>query len=114
MKIEEDKIKKLFGKKIRELRKTKHLTQEQLAEMVELDTHHLCKIENGMHFPSLKSIIKLSSILEADFVDLFNFDHSKGKKTINWLTYTIQHKLNNKELNFLEQIVKSLLDMNKQ
>jgi transcriptional regulator with XRE-family HTH domain len=42
------------------LRKNKHLTQEALAELIGMDTQHLCKMENGNHFPTLKNLLKLA------------------------------------------------------
>ena len=38
-------IKKLLGKRIKELRQRKNLTQEQLAEMIDVGERNLSKIE---------------------------------------------------------------------
>ena len=111
MATEEEKFKKLFGKKLRELRREKHLTQEQLAEMVELDTQHLCKMENGLHFPALKNLLKLAKILEINVVDFFVYDDPNEKDIIRKLKYSIQNNLNMKELIFLEQTVNALILM---
>ena len=111
MQSEEDKIKKQFGQKLRELRREKHLTQEQLAEMVELDTQHLCKMENGLHFPRFENLLKISKILEVNVVDMFSYDDPSEKEIIRRLKYNIQNKLNNKELIFLEQTVNALMVM---
>lgn len=45
-------IKILFGKKIKEYRKKKKLTQAQLAEFVNVDDKHISCIESGKNFPS--------------------------------------------------------------
>ena len=42
-------IKKLLGKKIQKIRKTRGITQEKLAELVELDTSSISHIENGKY-----------------------------------------------------------------
>ena len=42
-----ESIKNLFGKRIKELRKERSLTQERLAELIGIDTRNLIKIENG-------------------------------------------------------------------
>ena len=34
-------VKDLFGKRIKELRKARNLTQEQLAELVDIDTRNI-------------------------------------------------------------------------
>lgn len=56
-----------FGIKIRQLRKSMGLTQEQLAEKVGIDNKHLSKIENGLHLPTYKTIKKLFDVLGVDF-----------------------------------------------
>ena len=43
-------IKKLFGRRIKELRQRKGLTQEQLAYMVDVGERNLSKIECGNNF----------------------------------------------------------------
>ena len=59
-----------LGKKIRELRRAMGYTQEQLAELVDIDDKHLSKIENGVHLPTYKTIKKLSEILQFNLQDM--------------------------------------------
>ncbi len=68
-------VKKLFGKRIKELRKEKNLTQEQLAELVDIDTRNIIKIENSQTFPRLKTIEKFMEIFEISASDLFRTEH---------------------------------------
>lgn len=56
-----------LGNKIRKLRKELGLTQEQLAEKIELDSKHLCKIEKGVHLPTYKTLVKLAEVLNFNF-----------------------------------------------
>ncbi len=72
--------KKLLGKRIKELRKTKGLTQEQLAEIINLETCSLSAIESGRHFPSLPTIEKIAITLNHDLKSLFDFQHLKSKQ----------------------------------
>lgn len=46
-------IKKLLGKRIKELRKNKGITQEALSEKAGIDSKHLSRIECGVNFPLL-------------------------------------------------------------
>ncbi len=68
-------VKELFGKRIKELRKEKNLTQEQLAELVDIDTRNIIKIENSQTFPRLKTIEKFMEIFEISASDLFRTEH---------------------------------------
>ena len=75
-------IKTMFGKRVRELRKTMKLTQEQMAEMIEMDTQNLSKMENGSHFPQTKNLEKIAKVLNVEVKDLFEFNHYKSKENL--------------------------------
>ena len=65
--------KKLLGKRIKEIRKSKGYTQEQLSEMIEIETSSLSGIESGRFFPSLHVLDKMSMILNVELVEFFKF-----------------------------------------
>ena len=69
--------KKLLGKRIKELRKNAGLTQEKLAEMINIETTSLSGIESGRHFPSLPTIEKIAHNLNVELKSLFDFNHLK-------------------------------------
>ena len=52
-----------LGKKIRQLRFKAGLTQEQLAEKVDIGTTYLSDIERGAKFPSFSLFIKIVNAL---------------------------------------------------
>jgi len=54
----------IIGQKIRALRKSKGLTQEQLAERLGIDFKHLSKIELGKHMPTYYVLKKLADVLD--------------------------------------------------
>ena len=69
--------KKLLGKRIKELRRNKGYTQEQLSELVGIETSSLSGIESGRFFPSLHVLDKMANVLRillADFFNFFTFD----------------------------------------
>ncbi len=70
--------KKLLGKRIQELRKRANLTQENLAELIELETGSLSAIESGRHYPSLATIEKISNVLKCDIIKFFDYNHLKS------------------------------------
>ncbi len=70
-------LKKYFGKRVKELRNNKSLTQETLAEKISMKTSNLSNIETGKSAPSLVTIIKLMSVLEISPNELFAFYHYK-------------------------------------
>ncbi len=53
-------IRKKFGKRIKELRQSKNLSQEALAHLAELDRTYIPSIEKGERNVSIEVIQKLS------------------------------------------------------
>ena len=53
----------LVGSKIKEKRKKRELTQEQLAEMCDLSVSYIAHIERGTKSLSLETAVKLSNVL---------------------------------------------------
>lgn len=68
-------IKKLLGERIRELRKAKGLTQEQLAELVGVEPRHISRVEGGYSSPSIERLARIAEILEVPIKELFDYKH---------------------------------------
>ena len=75
-------MKKLFGKRLRELRTTKGLTQEKTAELMGIKPENYSRIENGLSFPKPENIEKISKILNVSIAELFEFEHFRDYDTI--------------------------------
>lgn len=59
-----------LGKQIRKRRKKKNLSQEALAEKVDVGTTHISHIETGSTKLSLKTFIRIANALDASADDL--------------------------------------------
>lgn len=75
-------VKKQFGLKIKRLRKKRELTQEQLAEKMQIATRTLCGIENGENFVTSETLEKFFRVLGVTASEMFAFDHIKPKKEL--------------------------------
>lgn len=101
-------IKLLVGKRIKELRKRKNMTQQKLAELINIDQRNMSAIECGINFPT-KHILKISEALQMELVEFFDFGHlsisnSDKKKTIlDALEILDQH-----DLDIVYRLVKSM------
>ena len=73
---------KVFGKRIKELRERKQLTQEKLAEKIGLDLQTISRIETGYYFTSFENLEKLANALDVTIADLFDFGHVKTKEEL--------------------------------
>lgn len=65
----------LFGMRIKELRKIKGLSQEELAERAKISSKYLSRIEMGQHFPSIDTLVNLADVLKVELKDFFEFAH---------------------------------------
>lgn len=80
--MDENNIKKLLGKKIKELRIKRGFTQEQLSEKIGIGERNLSKIECGNNFVTAETLSKLISSLSVSAKELFDFDYHKNEADI--------------------------------
>lgn len=68
-----------IGLRIKELRKAKGLSQEQLALRAEIDRTYMASVENGKRNIAIMNIEKILFALDISFSDFFNSDFSNTK-----------------------------------
>lgn len=59
-----------FGRRVREARKNKGISQESLAEMAGIDRSYMGNIERGEKNVTLKKVYEICDALEVDINDL--------------------------------------------
>ena len=75
-------VKKEFGEKLKRLRKSKNYTQEQLAEMIDIDPRNLSRIEVGLSFVKAETLEKILNALDITTEQLFSNDHIKNPEEL--------------------------------
>lgn len=68
---EQQKFLNNFGKRLAEIRKQKGITQEALADIVELHRTYIGFIEQGKRNPSIVNIYKITKALKISLNELF-------------------------------------------
>lgn len=100
----------MLGARIREQRKRKGITQEQLAEKLGIDQKHMSKIELGKSYPSLDRLIKVGEVLEVPLPSLFEFEHlGEERDRLKQINDMVQ-MLGEKDQRRVYKIVKAFLD----
>lgn len=61
---------RVIGKKIRERRKALEITQEQIAEYLDVNPSHISNIETGRAHPSLVALVNIANCLRCS-IDVF-------------------------------------------
>lgn len=103
-------IKEQLWKRIYELRKQMNISQEELAEKLEISQRSLSKIETGQNFVKSNTLEKLLKAFDISCNDLFNFEHlNTPKNLIDEIYKNIETIRNNDFLvTVLYKITKSL------
>lgn len=69
--MNESKHLKAFGKRVADIRRAKGLTQEQLAERMDVTPLSIGFIEQGRRWPRLMTLQKLAKCLNVPVAELF-------------------------------------------
>ena len=72
--------KQSMGDRIRKIRKNRGLTQEQLAEKVDITLEYISQIERGLKIPSMQVFIKLVEALDVSADYLLRDSVSAGNR----------------------------------
>lgn len=86
----------LVGEKIREIRKERGLTQEQLGEMADFTHSYIGRIERGQKNISLQNLDRIASVLNVPVYRLFDYEYeyerltNKGRLVSNILDILIE------------------------
>jgi transcriptional regulator with XRE-family HTH domain len=67
-------LRKRFGRRLREIRASRKLTQEEFAEALGISVDFLSLIERGRNAPSFETLDKIAKRLHVSVADLFTFE----------------------------------------
>ncbi len=104
-----DTAKKL-GKRIQELRKTRRLTQSNLAELINVETVTISRIENGNRFPQKENLEKIASALNVEIKELFDFEHHKTKTELKKEIIELINSFCFEDLQYIRKFLKIYLE----
>lgn len=103
-----------LSENLKKLRKEKGLSQEQLAEKLNVTRQSVSKWESGIVYPEMDKIVELCKIFDLNMDDLVNKDinnksHNPFKKILSYfeqIIKTFDSMSNEKKINcFIEQII---------
>lgn len=106
---------KFVGMNIRELRKIKQLTQEELSEKSGLQTSFLAGVERGERNITLETLEKIINGLEEDPKTVFNFkniipDEHFSKKEITDLIMNLLADKNLQDTKLIYNVTKEIFE----
>ena len=99
-------LKKKHGVRIQEIRKSKNMTQEKLAEAIGLNVPNLSNIERGKKFVSAETLEKIIKALNINESELFDFDHIKSRDELLNLIINILKNSTDKDIKYFYRMIR--------
>ena len=101
-------LKSKFAKRLKELRKQRGLTQEKLAEIVNVATRHISFIETARSFPSSDLIERLACALNVSYSSLFSFNEELKREDLIKKLFSSIEILDDSKLKYLYKMTNEL------
>lgn len=98
---------RLLGERIKHERLNVGLTQEALAEKVEITTQYVSQIERGERKLSLETFVRISKVLGVSTDYLLQSNRKKANPGIDKLNALLSNK-SEREINMLIDVAKSI------
>ncbi|MBK3801468.1 helix-turn-helix domain-containing protein [Azospirillum brasilense] len=108
-----------FGRMLRTLREQRNLTQEDLAELIDRSVQAVSKMERGLTFPKLETLINISEKMSVPLRNLLiafepNATHDPNREDLEFSIIRATKRLSIRDLSILEKISLSFPDENAQ
>jgi len=105
--------KRLIGERIRQLRKSRDLTQEQLAERIGRSVDAVSNLERGINTPNFNTLVLLGEVLDVPLREFFDFPakgigHGAKRKALERQLLADFRKLSDRDATAVAELAKSL------
>lgn len=97
-----------IGNRVQRIRRNLGMTQEVLAEKINVTPTHISRIETGTSSPSLQTLVDICNVLGITIDDLMR-DSLSARPNINRLLEELLSDCSKAELNFLANVIPTLL-----
>lgn len=101
--------KKFLGARIQEIRKEQGLKQSELAELVDIDSKHMSKIECGRCYPSFELLDKIAEKLSKPIADFLDTDHLNNRSELTEKLIIGLKNLSDEQFRVVYRILKQLI-----
>ncbi|MDR0442386.1 MAG: helix-turn-helix domain-containing protein [Treponema sp.] len=98
------RLQEIFTKNLRNLRRKSGLTQAELAEKVNVSTHHIGMIEMSRNYPTLELVERIANALNIEIHELF-IDNIHSNNELARLRQEIRGDMEQLFEKFLERIL---------
>ena len=104
--------KELIGKKIQQARIRRHVTQEELAEAVDISSNYLSKVERGLNMLNSVKFLKIIDYLNIDLTEFGIFNQKKSENRYKKLNHILLNS-NESDIELITALAKTVIDYKK-
>ncbi len=101
--------KELIGRRIKELRKKKGLSQEKLSEKAEITPNYLSRVERGTENPTLDMFIRLADALGVEVWELFDSGHIGSRKDFKTFLNKLSVEADEDQLRLAVKVLRAVI-----
>ncbi len=102
--------KKLFGKRVRRLRKAARLTLEQAAEKAQLTGNYWGEVERCKKVPSLDTIVAMAKALSVPAHVLLLLEREEDERNLRKRMEILLHKCSTEQLELVHRVTKAIVE----
>ena len=103
-------LKKLLGKRIREIRVARNLTQEDLSELTDIGASSISKIESGHFHPTDENLERIAKALKVEPYKLYMFNHQKDVIALKQDITKMLDSATDEEIKLAYRVLSGILD----
>lgn len=98
-----------MGKAIRRYREEAGITQERLAELVDISTNHLGAIEREVKTPTMETFVKLLNVLGAELKEVIPLTRMEHTSVVEGKLERLTPKKQESVLRMLDVIIEEMM-----
>lgn len=97
-----------LGRRMKEIRTVRDMTQEKLAEKARISTRYLSRLELGEQSPSIRTVERIADALGVEIWELFAFAQEGSIKDLQSTARKLLGELDEKTLRIVVKMVRAL------
>lgn len=106
-----DYDKEKFAKRLKEIRASKRLTQDEVSEKTGIDTPNYSRFETGKTIPTLQSLYKIIQGLEVSPNEIFEYEHFSDEKELDKMVMNVYQKFSLKQKYSIYKIFRAIEEL---
>jgi transcriptional regulator with XRE-family HTH domain len=101
--------KNLFGKRLKELREKRGMTQEELSNLLDIEWQHVSRLENGKNLPSCSILISLANVFDIDIREFTEYEHLNPENNVDNSINKLLSLATNEQKKVIFRIIQAIL-----